>query len=155
MKDPQFTEALDKMRGWCSRQERSKKEVRTKLMQLGFDADCIEKVIETLVLDNYVDETRFTEAFVTGHFRMKKWGRLKLRNGLYLKGIDEQLGVAVIAESIDEQDYEATLFDVLSKKVARSKWAELDYPSKQKLMQYAYSRGFEPDLIRRVLERQV
>ncbi|MFT4780048.1 MAG: SOS response regulatory protein OraA/RecX, partial [Flavobacteriales bacterium] len=32
---------------------------------------------------------------------------------------------------------------------------ELDYPSKQKLMQYAYSRGFEPDLIRRVLEGQV
>ncbi|MFT4683139.1 MAG: hypothetical protein ACI87M_000637, partial [Yoonia sp.] len=30
MKDPKFTEALDKMRGWCSRQERSRKEVQIK-----------------------------------------------------------------------------------------------------------------------------
>lgn len=153
MKDPQFTEALDKMRGWCSRQERSKQEVRSKLMQQGVDTERIEKVIERLAEDNYINEIRFAEAFVTGHFRMKRWGRIKIKHALNFKGIGEQLASTVLNENIDEQEYEAALIAILSKKVPRSKWASLDYPSKQKLMQYAYSRGFESDLIRKVLER--
>ena len=152
MKDPVLEEALNKMRNWCSRQERSRKEVTTKLMRAGYDEELVQKVIASLEEDNYLDEMRFAESYISGHFRMKKWGRLKIRQGLQLKGIGGPMGAAAMEEHIQEKDYFETLRNVLNKKVSSSQWHTMDYGQKQKLMQYAFSRGFEPEIIRRVLE---
>ena len=152
MKDPLLEEALNKMRNWCSRQDRSRKEVTTKLARAGYNNELIERAIKKLEEDNYLDEIRFAESYVTGHFRMKKWGRLKIRQGLQLKGIGEQMGAAAMDENILEQEYFETLRQVLNRKIPSSQWATMEYSQKQKLMQYAYSRGFEPEVIRRVLE---
>ena len=152
MKDSVLEEALNKMRNWCSRQERSRKEVTTKLMRAGYDEEFAQKVIASLEEDNYLNEMRFAESYISGHFRMKKWGRLKIRQGLQLKGIVGSMGAAAMEEHIQEKDYFETLRNVLNKKVPASQWHTMSYPQKQKLMQYAYSRGFEPEIIRRVLE---
>ena len=152
MKDPILEEALNKLRKWCSRQDRSRKEVITKLSRAGYASELIDRAIVLLEEDRYLDESRFAESYVTGHFRMKNWGRLKIRQGLKLKGVGEQLGAKAIEENINESDYLATLAKVLGRKVPPTQWSSLDYAQKQKLMQYAYSRGFEPELIRKVME---
>ena len=77
------SQALKKAADYCVVQERCQQEIRTKLYDWGIYNDDAEQVIAELISLGFINEERFAKAFAGGKFRMKKWGKLKIKN-IYL-----------------------------------------------------------------------
>lgn len=139
----------DKARRYCVFQERSQQEVRDKLYAWGLHRQEVEAIITELISDGYLKEERFAVAFAGGKFRMKQWGRVKIRQALKAKQVSEPL-IRQALSSISDTEYRKTLRKVLS--VREAKITE-EHPLKRKLMlaRYAISRGFEPELVGEML----
>ena len=144
------TQAREKIEQYCAYQERSQKEVRNKLYELGLkNSGDVEEIICDLIQTNFLNEERFAVAYAQGKFRMKQWGRNKIKQGLKFKGITERL-IKTALSAIDNQEYIRTLTTVLEKKNAMI--IETDaYKRRYKVSQYAMQRGFEAALISEVL----
>jgi len=67
-----LAQAQKKLEYYCVYQERCHKEVIAKLKTLGMIPSVIDKIISELIKANYLNETRFTQSFVRGKFRIKK-----------------------------------------------------------------------------------
>ena len=135
---------LIKVASFCAYQERTLKEVRQKLREWEVADDDSEPVIAELIAQNYLNEERFARSFARGKFRVKKWGRLKIRQEMKLKGLSNELIHKGLSE-IDGDSYEEVLRDLLEKK-ARSLRGE-SVAVKQKIVRFALSRGFESDIV--------
>ena len=64
------------MRRYCAYQERCHEEVRTKILSMKVYGDTLERVMDALIHEDFLNEERFAIAYAGGKFRMKKWGRL-------------------------------------------------------------------------------
>ncbi len=139
------TEALAKIYRYCAYQERSHHEVKNRLYSYGLHTDDVDQILTRLITEGFVNEERFAKAFAGGKFRMKKWGRLKIENELNSLGLSKNCIKRGMRE-IEVDDYEATLRQLLTKKVT-----ELDEPNvfvkRDKIARYAIGRGFEPELV--------
>jgi len=138
-------QALEKMEHYCAYQERSQQEVRDKLYTLGLHRNDVEEVISELIQTNFLNEERFAIAYTQGKFRMKNWGRLKIKQGLKLKRVSEKL-ITKALKQLDGDEYYITLTKVLEKKSALLKEKD-PFKKRSRLFQYASGRGFESDLI--------
>ena len=142
--------ALAKAEHFCAYQERAQQEVRDKLYEWGLWPEAVENIIVKLISENFLNEERFAKAYVSGKFKQKKWGRIKIKQGLKLKKVPDAL-LKKSLQKIDAEDYIKTLVSILNKKSALL--TEKDpYKRRYKLQQYAMSRGFESDLINDVLK---
>ncbi len=138
-------EALAKAESYCAYQERSQYEVRGKLIEWGCYGDEAEDILVSLIETNFLNEERFAIAYAGGKFRLKQWGRIKIKQGLKLKQVSDYCVKKALAQ-IDEQEYLATLQQVLHKKKKELKEKDT-FKLKYKLVNYAISKGFEPDLV--------
>ncbi len=136
---------LVKAASFCAYQERCKQEVVAKLTDWGLTDDEAESVLSELITQKYLNEKRFAASFARGKFRHSQWGKIKIRHELKAKGLSNDLIVNGLLE-INEDEYEATLVEILQKK-ARSLKAESPQTRQQKLIRYALSKGFEMDLV--------
>jgi len=142
--------AREKIQAYCAYQERCHMEVTKKLKSWGLIPDAIDLLIGELIQFNFLNEERYARSFARGKFRIKKWGRMKIRmelkkRDIYFKCIDFAM------EEIDDKAYFETLKKVLQKKNELEKEKD-SYKRKAKLTRYLVSRGFEYDLIRDALE---
>jgi len=142
--------ALTKAEHFCAYQERAQQEVRDKLYDWGLWPDAVENIIVKLIGDNFLNEERFAKAYVQGKFKQKGWGRIKIKQGLKIKKIPDNLLKKALL-TIDGDEYFEMLTKVLSKKAALLN-EKVPYKRRYKLQQYALSRGFETDLIFDVLK---
>lgn len=145
-------EALNKAEHYCAYQERSQYEVRGKLIEWGCYGDDLEDVLVTLIQSNFLNEERFAKAYAGGKFRMKQWGKAKIKQGLKLKQVSEYCIKRGLAE-INADDYYATLEAILAKKAKEVKEPNA-FKRNYKLAAYAMSRGYEADLIWEILGRE-
>jgi regulatory protein len=142
-----YTVKEGKSRGakYCSTQERSQQQVRDKLYDWGLYGDEVEEVLSWLISENFVNEERFAQSYVRGHFKLKKWGRIKIKQGLQQKKISDYC-IKVGMDEIDPQAYEDTINSLVEKK-----WNALNeqnlYIKKQKTVRFLLQKGFEADLV--------
>lgn len=136
---------LRKLEQYCAYQERCHSEVRTKLLNLGSRGMDLEEIISQLIATNYLNEERFAFAFVGGKFRIKKWGRVKIRQQLKAKGISEYL-INKALKQIDQSEYFGVLVNQMEKKLAL---LSQEHPSKRKakLLRFLQAKGYETPLI--------
>lgn len=138
-------QALLKLASYCAYQERSHYEVKNKLAEYGVFYNDAEQVIAELIIQNYLNEERFAKAFAGGKFRVKKWGRNKIKQELKLKQVSDyciQQGM----KEIDFDDYLLTLSEEALAKYNTLK--DKNYLIKaNKTAKYLVSRGFETDLV--------
>lgn len=142
-------DALRKAALFCAYQERTQQEVRERLKEWGVWGDDAEEVIAELIQQNYLNEERFAKAFAGGKFRVKSWGRRKIKQQLQQRGITGY-NLDQAMKEIAPADYRATLAELLDKK-RRSLRDDNPLVVKQKLVRYAMSKGYESDLIFSVL----
>lgn len=136
---------LEKAKRFCALQERSHQELRDKLYGWGLHREEVEDIITTMITENFLNEERFALAYAGGKFRIKRWGRIKIEHGLRLHRISEPL-IREALYSIDDNDYLNCLKYILQKK--EKDFAALPTPHrKKKLLAYAYSKGFEKELV--------
>jgi regulatory protein len=141
-----FLEAKAKLESYCAYQERCVFEVRNKMKTWNLSLEQQDQLISDLISNRFLDEERFAEAFVSGKFRIKKWGRIKIRTHLKSKFISNYSLNKAIA-SIDGDTYFQTLIDVLESKNRLLANGLSTWDKKVKLIRFASSRGFEQDLI--------
>ncbi|WP_448530133.1 regulatory protein RecX [Raineya sp.] len=147
-------EALQKMASWCAYQERSQYEVRKKLKETYLlDSEEMEWIIAELITQGYINEERFAKTFAGGKFRIKKWGKRKIRQALQMHHITEYCIKEALKE-IPDEDYEATVRELLIKK-NRQISERNPLKRKQKLAYYAIGKGFESDIVWDIVNEMV
>ncbi|NTE01982.1 RecX family transcriptional regulator [Agrobacterium tumefaciens] len=138
-------QALAKAESFCVYQERSQKEVRYKLVEWGMRGDELEEILSELIVNNFLNEERFAKSYASGKFNIKKWGRVKIKQGLKLKGVPDKI-LQKALYSLDDDDYMQTLEDLAIKK-SNTLTDSNPLKRKMKLTTYLQGRGFEIDLI--------
>ncbi|SFG89247.1 regulatory protein RecX [Pedobacter insulae] len=142
--------ALLKAESWCAYQERSQQEVRNKLYEWNLFPNEVEEVISELITTNFLNEERFAYAYTSGKFKIKKWGKIKIKQGLKLKKVPDKL-IQKALNGIEMDDYLAVLLATAEKKSIAL--TEKDMLKKKfKLVTYLQGKGFENDLIFDVLK---
>ncbi len=141
-----------KAESYCAYQERSQYELRNKLYEWGLHQKDVEEIISELIDQNFLNEERFSRAYTLGKFRIKAWGKLKIKQGLKLKGVPDKL-IAKSLSAIDMDDYLSKLKQLLEKK---SKTITEKDPFKRRylLSRYAAGKGYESELISELLIRE-
>lgn len=143
-------QAYLKLTALCARSEHCQQEMLDKMRQWGVSEEERAQVMQRLVNERYVDDERFTRAFVNDKIRYNKWGRRKVEQALWMKRIDEHIARAILDE-VDDEEYTATLTPMLKQKRRTTK-ANSDYELNMKLIKFALSRGFTMDIIKQCLD---
>jgi regulatory protein len=138
-------EALAKIQRYCAYQERSHREVKKKLFDYGLYAGQVDEILTHLITQGFLNEERFAKAFAGGKFRMKQWGRLKIKNELEQRGLTKNCINRGMKE-IDPSDYAKTLKNLLKKKAAATQESN-PYKKRDKIARYAIGKGYEPELV--------
>lgn len=138
-------ETYNRIKKWCDLRERCHSEVRSKLYEWGVYSDEVEQVIGRLIEENYLDESRFASAFVSGKYRLKHWGRNRIIRELKQKDISIYNIKSGLSE-IDEAEYNQIL-DTLIEKKQRQYSNYKPFERNGKTARYLINKGFEPDLV--------
>lgn len=129
----------------CAYQERCQQEMRDKLYEWGLHSNDVENIIANLISDNFLNEERFAKAYAGGKFRIKKWGRIKIKIELKKRKISDYC-IKKGMQEIDDADYIKTLKDIITKKLKENPKGKQQVRN-YKAAQYAISRGYEGDLV--------
>jgi regulatory protein len=142
-------QALQKARHYCAYQERCHSEVKEKLYGFGLKRQEVEEALSRLIEESYLNEERFAIQFAGGRFRMKQWGRIRIRYELKQKQVGDYCIKKALA-AIDQGEYDRTL-----SRLAEDKWSDLQkeepYIRRQKLQTWLIQKGYEMDKIQAAL----
>jgi regulatory protein len=143
-------QVLDKMAKYCAYQERCVKDVTEKLKAFELTKKEKDEILDYLIDNRFVNNTRFAQAFVKGKINQSGWGLNKIRFHLMQKGIDKEI-IDEALQTYDEEAYRQRLIDVLKIK-AKTVKAENDFERNRKLAAYAMQKGFEANLVWEVIK---
>lgn len=145
-------QALLKAEQYCAYQERCQQEVRDKLYEWGLHSNEVEKIISELITSDFLNEERFAKAYASGKFRIKKWGRIKIKVELKKRKISEYC-IKKAMQVINEDDYLKTIKELIVKKSKDIK-EKKSHIKNYKLAKYIASKGFEQNLIFELLKSE-
>ena len=142
-------QALQKARHYCAYQERCHSEVQEKLYSFGLRRAQVDEALAALIDENYLNEQRFAIQFAGGRFRMKHWGRVRIRYELKQKKVSDHC-IRAALEAIDEDQYEGTL-----SRLAEERWEALRDETdplvrRRKWQTWLLQKGYEADRIGRL-----
>jgi regulatory protein len=144
-------QAYQKAKHYCAYQERCHSEVKEKLYGFGLYKKEVEELMANLVEENYLNEERFAIQFAGGRFRIKHWGKVKIKYELRQKQISDYC-IKKALSSIDEKDYERTLLKLFTEKKKTLKSEKNIFIRKRKISDYLMGKGFETDRISELLK---
>jgi regulatory protein len=136
-----LAQAQKKLEYYCAYQERCHKEVIAKLRTLGMIPSVIDKIISELIKANYLNETRFTQSFVRGKFRIKKWGKNRILQELKVRDISS-FNIKLGMKEISDDNYQKTFYDLFEKRRREVKQLTKT-EQKKKIFSYMSYRGWE------------
>ncbi|NIJ55256.1 regulatory protein RecX [Dyadobacter arcticus] len=143
---------LQKAASYCAYQERTQDEVRLRLKKWNVWGDEADELIAELISMNYLSEERFAKTYVGGKFRIKNWGRMKIRQELQRRGLSSY-SIEKGMNEIEDKAYVEGLKVLLEKKKNLLVKIEADpLRLKQKLVRFALGKGYESELVWRELE---
>jgi regulatory protein len=138
-------EALQKLRHYCAYQERCHAEVVEKLYSIGVWKKEHDEIIASLIEDNYLNEERFAMAFAGGKWRVKRWGRVKIKYELKQKKVSDYCIKKALLQ-INEEEYISILETLAAEKYASLKHEQY-LVRKKKVADYLLAKGYEQNLI--------
>lgn len=145
------TAVLQRIAAYCAYQERSPQEVRQRLRKWEVPQAEAEAIVQRLVQEGYLNQERFAHSFTGGKVRVKRWGKVRIEQELRKRGITGEDASRSLA-AIDGHTYALNLRALLDKKEAALKEPDARV-RKQKLARYAFSKGYEADLVWQVLSQ--
>ena len=148
-KEYTLEELLHKAASYCSISEHCVSEVVEKLTAWGVSITDKQKIVDRLISEDFINEKRFCIYFVKDKFRFNKWGKIKISYALKQKGLSSELINSALS-TIDEGEYQEMLALILKTKLVGLKF-EFEYEKQGKLFRFAQSRGFESNVIVRVI----
>ena len=138
-------EILNKMRKYCAFQERCISDIEKKLSRFIISKNDKIQIINSLTIEKYIDEKRFSISYCHGKFKIKKWGKQKIKNELIKKKISKE-NIEIAINSISMSDYIKALNDLINFKIKYIKDTDL-FNRNGKLARFLLQRGYEFDII--------
>ncbi|MDR0982186.1 MAG: RecX family transcriptional regulator [Culturomica sp.] len=154
-----YKEALNKALLLCASKELSTFKVRRKLSNWDVDDETAEKIINVLTKNKFLDDERFAVTYASSKFRLEKWGKNKIEYKLsYFYKITPDIIDTALRKILDDE-YEESCEKLLRDKLNRAKdtatFRKKDfYKRRLYLTNHAYSKGFDYDLIKRILSKR-
>ncbi len=134
-----------KIARYCTYQERAHSEIEQKLYSYKLGYDDVHELLAWLITENYLNEERFAIAFAGGKFRLKKWGKIKIKQHLQQKKVSE-FSISTALAKINKEDYWQTIEYLITKKSA-STTAKNVFELRNKIARYVIGKGFESELV--------
>ena len=141
-----------KIEHYCAYQERCHLEVTNKLNKLGIFGDELDEYVCYLIDENFLSETRFSEAYVRGKFNNNNWGKVKLSRELKLRNISDW-NISNALSQINSEDYNNKLRKLCIKLVNLSDKPEFEL--KNKVVKNLSYKGWEVDLVIKTLNQLI
>jgi regulatory protein len=144
-------ECLRKLAALCARGEHSSGEMLEKIHRWGLTSDdeC-QRILHRLIRDKYIDDARFTRSYALDKLRYNGWGRKKIEQGLYIKGITKDIYKPIL-DDIPDEEYLGVLRPLIQNKMRQIK-AKSNYERAMKTIKFTLSRGFSMELIRACID---
>lgn len=134
-------EAIQKIKHYCNYQERSHHEAKEKLFSYGLYKSLVDEILSLMIEEDYLNEERFAKKYVSGRFKINRWGRIKIEQGLKQRQVSAY-NIRTALKQINEEDYQNLL-----KRLALTKWNQLkgeQYVRREsKTQNYLLQKGFE------------
>ncbi|MCB9262082.1 MAG: RecX family transcriptional regulator [Flavobacteriales bacterium] len=140
-----YVEAWAAIQKYCVYQERCHKEVRSKLYDFGLKTEEVNELISRLIEQNFLNEERFAVAFAGGKFRVKNWGKEKIKRELKLRGISDYCINKALKE-ISDDDNLKTLEKLIAKK-SKDYLSKNKFEQNAKVARYCIVKGYEPEMV--------
>ncbi|MGD0583427.1 MAG: regulatory protein RecX [Bacteroidales bacterium] len=137
--------ALKRAMALCAGREMCRSEISHKLSSWGVSENDAGIIISKLVKEKFIDEERYSSAFVRDKFRYNKWGKVKISAALKMKNIPGEI-ISLALGSIDDETYLSALRDIISHQRRKVK-AKNQYDLNGKLLRFGLSKGFESHLL--------
>ncbi len=96
--------------GYLSRRDHSARELILKLRQKGYGESAVYAV-DKLCSEGYVDDERFARMYVRELINIKKYGKRRIEQELYRKGVDREIVSLVLEETEFGEDELCTLIN--------------------------------------------
>lgn len=144
-------EARLKLMQFCAYRDRSQKEVEEKLKEMKMIPAAQEQIIIQLMQEDFLNEERFARSFVRGKFRIKKWGRIKIKQELKKREISNPIMHLAFSE-IEESEYLKTLENLAEKKLMLLREPN-SFKRKKKLVDYLLQKGYESSFVFETVNR--
>ena len=142
-------EAYQRLSALCAMGELCCWDAEKKMKRWEMDESIAARVIERLVKERFIDESRFSKAFVRDKFRYNRWGRVRIELELKLRRISQK-HIAEALQEIEEQDNLETLQEIIRKKRPTVKGRN-EYEIRGKLIRFALGRGFQMEEVMKVV----
>jgi len=149
-KEPHVQQAYSKMAQLCSRSEQCSADIRKKILAYEIVDEIVDEILEKLIAEKYLDDKRFVRAYVNDKFKINKWGRIKMRHYLRMKGLSDEV-IQIGLENIDDEKYKDMLVKTMKAK-AKSLKNKNKFEKMGSVIRYTQGRGFEPELIHRYMK---
>lgn len=140
-------QAIPKIRQYCAYQERCHAEVKDKLYSFGLHRKEVDEIIALLIGENYLNEERFAIHYAGGKFRIKHWGKNKIKQELKQKQVGDYCIKKALKE-IDDADYIQSFKKLVEQKIKILKGEKNIFIKKKKLQDFLLMKGYESDLVR-------
>ena len=141
-----------KIEHYCAYQERCHLEVTNKLNKLGIFGDELDEYVCYLIDENFLSETRFSEAYVRGKFNNNNWGKVKISRELKLRNISDW-NITNALSQINSEDYNNKLRKLCLKIVELNDKSE--FVLKNKVVKNLSYKGWEVDLVIKTLNQLI
>lgn len=139
--------ALNKVLRLINTRYKTQKEVQDYLHQKGYLPQVIYYVLEKLNEYHYIDDERYVDSYIASH---KNFGKLKLKQELYQKGISQ----TIIDAKLEVEDFDQTeQICTLAQKYMKNK--DDTKENYIKLFKYLMGKGFEYETIKSALNKEV
>ena len=138
-------EATERIQSYCAIQDRCQWEVERKMKEWGVSEIIIKNILTDLILEKFVDEQRFSESFCRGKFRIKRWGKVKIKNELKIKKISKNCIDKGLLQ-IENKEYLEVLKYLYIKKRNSLKDTN-QFIRKGKIAKHLQQKGFESNMI--------
>ena len=148
-----FLEAKTKLEALCAYQERCSFELEQKMILWGIDFEDRNRLLAHLISNNFLNEQRFAEAYVSGKTNIKKWGRIKIRQHLKQKRVSDY-SIQHALNTIDDEVYINHLQFLTERKLEALKSEKDSFKKTAKVYRYLASKGYETELIREVISEK-
>jgi regulatory protein len=142
-----------KIEQYCVYQDRCHKEVAQKMREYNLIPEAKEMILLSLLQDNFLNEERFAKSFARGKFRIKNWGKQRIIRELKFKDISAY-NIKTALKEIDEEDYTKTIYRITENRNAVISESNI-YKRKQKLIGFLMRKGYENDLVYKVVNEIV
>lgn len=146
-KEESFKKVLSSAYAFIARRPHGTKELETKLLDKGFDADLVNNVIEELLEKGFLNDYDVAYRWAESRIKNRLWGKAKLHHFLREKCIEKD-----VADRVQHEVWEEFSEEDIAREAVDKRFFSAAQPSRSKILSFLKSRGFSSGVLYRIVK---